>query len=135
MALVEKVAALREQIGVAAGGGSIPDDVQAIAKQLGIWEKVQGKPLLEQVDECYHIVFADAKPAATADVKPQVVVVTGQPVTSVLPGVVSLAEVAVEPTPTPKPKADQPSTSAASSSSSAAATTATTTAAANSSSS
>ena len=108
MALIEKVAALREQIGVPAGGGSIPDDVQAIAKQLGVWEKVQGKPLLEQVDDCYHVVFADAKPVATADVTPQVVVVTGQPVASagtVVPLLVgSLAKVAVEPTPTPKPK-------------------------------
>ena len=91
MALIEKVTALREQIGVAAGGGSIPDDVQTIAKQLGLWAKVEGKPLIEQVDACYHVVFADAKP------QPHVVV-TGQPVTSVD------KVVAVEPTPTPKPK-------------------------------
>ena len=104
MALIEKVAALREQLCVAAGGGSISDDVQSIAKALGVWDKVKGKPLLEKVNDCYSVVFADAKPQF-ADAKPQVVV-TGQPVASASAGNVVVAGkmVVVEPTKSTKPK-------------------------------
>uniref|UniRef100_A0A7S0JLX5 Uncharacterized protein n=1 Tax=Calcidiscus leptoporus TaxID=127549 RepID=A0A7S0JLX5_9EUKA len=79
MLLVEKVSRLQEQLGVVAESGCrqpLGTKVQSIAEQLGLWEDLKGKPLVEQTDACYNTVFGGA--VAT---KIEQVVVTGRVVT------------------------------------------------------
>ena len=60
MALIEKVSALSSELCIVVPLGTFPDEVKAVAVELGLWEQIKDKPLIEQVEDCYALVFADA---------------------------------------------------------------------------